>query len=278
MDFHVTGLCNLNCKFCCGTLDKTKGPNFRDIVEVLQKLKQIGVTTIVLTGGEPLLRPDIVRIIEKIYKEGFEVYLSSNGILLPRYWKKLEKFISCIGLPVDGSTAKKSAYMGRSANSFRSVLKMLRFFKHNKPKCSVKIGTIVSKRNEKDIIDIGNLIFRNPSTYSQVIWRLYEFSPLNRGKKYASEYSISDSKYFKICQAAKKNFPHQKISFLSNAQSDGSYFFIDPHLRLLYLKDDKYNIIADLKRDKVNSLINIKKSLKSAIHKGSLNRKWLPSK
>lgn len=275
IDFQITGFCNLTCPFCCGTSKKILGPSFNDIKKSIIKLKRAGVTTIVLTGGEPLIRPDVVKIIKYIKQLNFEVYLSSNGVLVHKYLKRIEKYIDCLGLPLDGSTASKSRTMGRSLKSYQTTIKLLNFFNKNEPSYNIKVGTVVSKINQKDLFKIGQILFRNKNIYSPHVWRLYQFSPLSFGKESQHKYEISNKNFKQICQKIKKNFPNHNIVPLSNAKSNDAYFFIDPELKIILLTHDRFVEIGDLRTISINFLKKMKNNYNKIANRGSYNRQWL---
>jgi MoaA/NifB/PqqE/SkfB family radical SAM enzyme len=85
----ITRRCNLSCTYCI-EFDKVSDPVSFDVlmrrVEALAKLKTKIIT---VTGGEPLLHPDVFEIIEHIRSRGFVTTLITNGILLTR--EKIER-------------------------------------------------------------------------------------------------------------------------------------------------------------------------------------------
>ena len=72
IDFQITSLCNLNCKFCCDSLKKTNHKRIYDIYKCIETIAQTNIDTVSITGGEPLLHPDIIEIIEYIDSMGLE--------------------------------------------------------------------------------------------------------------------------------------------------------------------------------------------------------------
>jgi len=85
----ITRRCNLSCTYCT-EFDKVSDPVSFDVlkrrVDVLAKLKTKMVS---VTGGEPLLHPDLFKIIKYIQSQGFVTTLITNGFLLTR--EKIEK-------------------------------------------------------------------------------------------------------------------------------------------------------------------------------------------
>ena len=77
--------CNLTCKHCYATSADKDFPGELSTAEVfalMDDLKAYGVPVLILSGGEPLMRPDIFEISRLAKAMGFYVGLSSNGTLI----------------------------------------------------------------------------------------------------------------------------------------------------------------------------------------------------
>lgn len=85
----VTDRCNLRCVYCMPTEGMTFLPRseiltFEEIVRVAGVARDLGVTSVRVTGGEPLVRRGIVDLIAGVAELGFsDLSLTTNGILLP---------------------------------------------------------------------------------------------------------------------------------------------------------------------------------------------------
>ena len=77
--------CNLTCKHCysiSADIDFPGELSTAQIFTVMDDLKRFGVPVLILSGGEPLLRPDIFEISARAKAMGFYVGLSTNGTLI----------------------------------------------------------------------------------------------------------------------------------------------------------------------------------------------------
>lgn len=77
--------CNLTCKHCYTTSADIDFPgelSTESIYKVMDDLKAFQVPVLILSGGEPLLHPDIFSISQRARDMGFYVALSSNGTLI----------------------------------------------------------------------------------------------------------------------------------------------------------------------------------------------------
>lgn len=91
----LTDKCNLRCTYCMAE-DSTFAPensllSASEIFQVIRHLYTLGIHQIRLTGGEPLLRKDIIAITQLItsISQKLDVALTTNGVLLNIYSKKL---------------------------------------------------------------------------------------------------------------------------------------------------------------------------------------------
>lgn len=94
----VTDRCNLRCVYCMPEegvklLDHKDILTFDEIVKVTQTAVRKGVDKVRLTGGEPLVRKDIVKLVRMLGEiDGIKDYgMTTNGILLDRFAKELAK-------------------------------------------------------------------------------------------------------------------------------------------------------------------------------------------
>lgn len=83
--------CNLRCPFCHNATLVTEEPELFSVDEILSYInKRKGVLDgVCITGGEPLLQPDIIDLMKKIKSAGLEVKLDTNGA----YPEKLREVI-----------------------------------------------------------------------------------------------------------------------------------------------------------------------------------------
>ena len=80
--------CNLTCKHCysiSADIDFKGELSTAEVFTVMDDLKSFGVPVLILSGGEPLLRPDIFDISRHAKALGFYVGLSSNGTLIDEH-------------------------------------------------------------------------------------------------------------------------------------------------------------------------------------------------
>ena len=94
LQFSLTSRCNLFCKMCSVHKYLTKQEEempFGEISKIITTAKkQFGIKNLVLTGGEPLLLPELVaQIAAFACKLGIRIILTTNGFYLEKYAQQL---------------------------------------------------------------------------------------------------------------------------------------------------------------------------------------------
>ena len=89
----LTNRCNVNCLYCHhdGMVKSKDEMTADELYTICKVAKKIGVKKIRLSGGEPLLKKDIVEIVQKIASLDFkDISMTTNGILLEKYAQDLK--------------------------------------------------------------------------------------------------------------------------------------------------------------------------------------------
>ena len=122
--------CNLTCKHCYSiSADKDFAGELStdEVYKVLDDLKAFRVPALILSGGEPLLRPDILDIARRAKSMGFYTALSSNGTLIDaeRCAQISEIGFDYVGVSLDGLGATHDKFR-RMEGAFDLSLKGIR--------------------------------------------------------------------------------------------------------------------------------------------------------
>ena len=136
--WEVTPKCNMYCKHCLFFQNTQKGIekelNTKQMYKIIENIaKDKSVNAIWLSGGEPLLRKDIVDICQKISDYNIKPSISTNGILLNE--KLIEKLhnagVDYIHLSIDGGTAKTHEDLRGVKGSFELLMKAMDMLKES---------------------------------------------------------------------------------------------------------------------------------------------------
>jgi len=179
--WDVTYACNLHCKHCYATAgkkwkDELTTEQAKHAIDVFDRA---GVTILAFSGGEPLVRPDIMELARYAADKGMYVAMATNGTLITKEKSKEMKKagVQFVQISLDGLDAKTHDTFRGIKGAFDKTVEGIKnsvargFF--------VEISTTVTKYNYKqlpDIIDFGEKLGAN--------WLMaYNFIPTGRGEE-----------------------------------------------------------------------------------------------
>jgi len=77
--WQFTRKCNRSCSFCLSDSNPERDQYEKDIVQIISRLKELGVEKISYSGGEPLMHPQIFDAIHEGRRQGLDQVLTTNG-------------------------------------------------------------------------------------------------------------------------------------------------------------------------------------------------------
>lgn len=165
----VTDRCNYRCSYCMPSevfnnnysyIAQNKILSYEEIIHLCSILKKIGLTKIRITGGEPLLRKNIDKLIHKLKTESGinNVSMTTNGSLLTDTKLKQLKSsgLDSITLSLDTLDSKKITKINGTKKHFDLDMVLTGIEKYF---TTVKTNTVVIKNiNDDEVLDIVNKI------------------------------------------------------------------------------------------------------------------------
>ena len=159
----VTDKCNLRCIYCMDEKDNSFLKNDEkltddEIYRIVKESSKLGIKKVRITGGEPLVRPDLVKLVSKINSiPGIEeIYLTTNGILLADMIDELAvNGLKGVNISLDSLNEErfnKLTRLGKLNKVLEAIDKAIALG------IKVKLNTvIVNDINKDEIIDFVNL-------------------------------------------------------------------------------------------------------------------------
>ncbi|MCD6583625.1 MAG: radical SAM protein [Candidatus Omnitrophica bacterium] len=118
--FQLTNRCTLQCRYCNLWRIKSEELSTQEIYYILDRLAKLGTKRISFSGGEPLLREDIGKIIDYCRKKNIYPEMNSNGTLLPYKIGEIRN-LDFLKLSLDGPEEIHDFLRGKG--SYKSVIK-----------------------------------------------------------------------------------------------------------------------------------------------------------
>lgn len=206
--FEVSAICNMDCKFCFANWRENRHQlPLEKVKQIIDKLKEYGIEAINLTGGDPLLRDDIVEICKYCKEKGIMTIISTNGIELMNK-KEVLNYIDSINLPLDSYNPNIHNEMRPCAvkNHHKLVLELIDYINKNHSNIKIKINTMVGKTNLDDVINIGNLL--EGKIYR---WKLGKFLSSGYGSNFEKMFEISQEEFENVSNKCKEKYKDSNI-------------------------------------------------------------------
>ncbi len=159
--WETTAACNLDCLHCrAGNPPKADARNELTTAEaeaLLADIAALNPCTVILSGGEPLMRADIFELARRGKEMGLAMALATNGSLVDKSVAKkiIDSGIARVSLSLDGcEAAKHDAFRGREG-SFASVMRAAETLRN--AGVPFQINTSFTRRNVADMARILRL-------------------------------------------------------------------------------------------------------------------------
>ncbi len=158
--WNVTQRCNLKCVHCYshsqnreygGELSTEEGKS------LIGDLAHFGSPVILFSGGEPLIRKDLLRLVQWATGKGMRAVISTNGTLItPQIAGELKKLgLSYVGVSLDGMEETNDRFRGVQG-AFQAALGGI----HACQEAGIKVGLrfTINRRNATDIPEMFDLL------------------------------------------------------------------------------------------------------------------------
>ncbi|APX72650.1 GTP 3',8-cyclase MoaA [Companilactobacillus allii] len=232
----ITDRCNLRCVYC---MPKEGLPFFPtdkvlsqdEIVKMIENFAEMGVSKVRITGGEPLLRTDVVDIIRRIKNvSGIEdVSITTNGLFLAKKAAALkEAGLDRLNISLDTFKEDRYKEITRGGNIEQVLDGINTASKLHFKKIKLNI-VLIKGQNDDEILD-----FLNYTKDHDVNVRFIEFMPIGNAEKTWKKEYIGLKSVFDICDENK--IKYHPIDLSGNGPSDnyqiegfsGSFGLIHP--------------------------------------------------
>lgn len=176
----ITSKCNLYCKGCyaranhsCHDKETENQLSNDEWIRIFEQAKDIGVSFILLAGGEPLMRPELMKAAGKLPEIVFPVF--TNGTMLGDHYIKLfDQHRNLVPiLSIEGN--EETTDIRRGDGVYRQVLQAMERMKHNK----ILYGASVTVTSQKKKEVTSEEFLRSLSNHGCKVIIYVEYVPIN---------------------------------------------------------------------------------------------------
>lgn len=191
--WEVTRSCNLACIHCRAS--SVQGPYEGELdtlacLKLVDDIAAFSEPVVILTGGEPLLRPDIFDIAAYGTAKGLRMVMATNGTLVTEgiVGKMLSSGIKRVSISIDGADAGRHDAFRRVPGAFEGAMRGIEIMKHGG--MEFQINTTITQANLDQLRDIHDLTLK----IGAAAHHIFLLVPTGRGKDLADQ-AISPETY-----------------------------------------------------------------------------------
>lgn len=197
---QITERCNLFCAHCfLSAGDYGDAMTLGDIQELLiPQLKECSVVSVTLTGGEPFVHPEIVRIVQSMRESDIRVGICSNAtVITAEHIESLVKISEVhVNVSLDGFSAESHGRFRGNKDSFSTTIETIRQLSQHK----LLQGLLVTPNYHAEVEEYAQLCrFAVQNGAKYVL--MNPLSSMGRGVKTRSKLGSPSSTMLKIKEA-----------------------------------------------------------------------------
>lgn len=159
INLHILETCNFRCRQCFSKFGTEKLLPVKDWEKIVDNcIAGADVTEFNIAGGEPMLYPELVELVQYIRDKGVKVSLITNGSLMDEEWiKNYAGMYETIGFSVDSINDETNRKIGRCDRNGKTipagrVVELCELIRKYAPGCRIKINTVVSVLNKDEVM------------------------------------------------------------------------------------------------------------------------------
>ncbi len=204
MEISPSGSCNHRCLFCAKDYMGYQ-PRFQQTGKLLERLTEfgsLGIRSIMYSGeGEPLLHPDIAKIIQRTSSVGIDVAVATNGVLLSqKLAEQILPFMSWIKISINAGSANSYASIhGTEPTDFdlvlENILSAAQLIKDRDLKCTLGTQALLLPENVDEMEQLA--VWVKDAGASYLVIKPYSHHHKSHTQKYAE---VDYAPYLKLSE------------------------------------------------------------------------------
>ncbi len=175
LHFETTYVCTCKCAFCDRWID---GPSkiqqeltYDEITDMIDQAYDLGVRIITLSGGEPLVKKDILKAMLYARKKGMITNTTHNGTLVnEKNVHEILRAFDVINISLDSLNREKHDEIRGVKGTYDKAMRTIKLLKKYSRNTTIQIQSVLTSENQKDLIKINKKFSKKGiNTYFQPI-------------------------------------------------------------------------------------------------------------
>ncbi len=205
----ATYSCNLRCPYCEASAGKPAEDELitEEVKGLIDDLSRMGVKRFLISGGEPLIRSDLIEIMKYASHRHLKLGLVTNGFFVEDRWNELRQFNYFLYFTSIDGTPEYGNRMRGNREAFQRAMKGIELFgRLSIP--AIMVNTVVHPGNIDQLESLFKILKNSPATH----WRLAPIARVGRAAT-RNEYTLTGKQLRSLADFIKSHQGAMRIEF-----------------------------------------------------------------
>lgn len=257
INIHVLEACNFRCRQCFskfGTKKLLPVEGWKKIID--NCIAGANVAEFNIAGGEPMLYPGLVALVQYIRDKGVKVSLITNGSLMDEEWvKKYAGMFDTIGFSVDSINDETNRKIGRCDRNEKTIpagriVELCELIRKYAPGCRIKINTVVSALNKDEVMsDFIDEVAADR-------WKILRMKPFQYGSFSNIDIQVSDEEFEEFVDRNKDRIGKEDgVIAETGIETAKREVVVEPDMKASYVLIDSNGCLLDNAVDEMTPVV-----------------------
>lgn len=257
INIHVLEACNFRCRQCFskfGTKKLLPVEGWKKIID--NCIAGANVAEFNIAGGEPMLYPGLVELVQYIRDKGVKVSLITNGSLMDEEWvKKYAGMFDTIGFSVDSINDETNRKIGRCDRNEKTIpagriVELCELIRKYAPGCRIKINTVVSALNKDEVMsDFIDEVAADR-------WKILRMKPFQYGSFSNIDIQVSDDEFEEFVDRNKDRIGKEDgVIAETGIETAKREVVVEPDMKASYVLIDSNGCLLDNAVDEMTPVV-----------------------
>ena len=257
INLHILEACNFKCRQCFSKFGTKKLLSVKDWEKIVDNcIAGADVAEFNIAGGEPMLYPGLVELVQYIRDKGVKVSLITNGSLMDEEWiKSYAGMYETIGFSVDSINDETNRKIGRCDRNGKAIpagriVELCGLIRKYAPGCRIKINTVVSALNKDEVMsDFIDKIAADR-------WKILRMKPFQYGSFSNLDIQVSNEEFEEFVERNRERRRKEYgVTAETGIETAKREVIVEPDMKASYVLIDSNGCLLDNAVDEMTPVV-----------------------
>lgn len=257
INLHILEACNFKCRQCFSKFGTKKLLSVKDWEKIVDNcIAGADVAEFNIAGGEPMLYPGLVELVQYIRNKGVKVSLITNGSLMDEEWiKSYAGMYETIGFSVDNINDETNRKIGRCDRNGKTIpadmiVELCGLIRKYAPGCRIKINAVVSALNKDEVMsDFIDKIAADR-------WKILRMKPFQYGSFSNLDIQVSNEEFEEFVERNRERRRKEYgVTAETGIETAKREVIVEPDMKASYVLIDSNGCLLDNAVDEMTPVV-----------------------